>query len=38
VELDERGRAIVDLALALTQDSPLFGEGDIEAARGRARQ
>ena len=33
VELDERGRAIVDLALALAQDSALFGEGDLEAAR-----
>ncbi|MFE0020043.1 peroxidase-related enzyme [Amycolatopsis sp. NPDC059021] len=33
VELDERGRAIVDLALALAQDSALFGEADIDAAR-----
>ncbi|WP_432848966.1 peroxidase-related enzyme [Amycolatopsis sp. CA-161197] len=33
VELDERGRAIVDLALALAQDSALFGEADLEAAR-----
>ena len=33
VELDERGRAIVDLALSLAQDSALFGEGDLEAAR-----
>ena len=33
VELDERGRAIVDLALALAQDSALFGEPDLEAAR-----
>jgi uncharacterized peroxidase-related enzyme len=33
VELDERGRAIVDLALALAQDSALFGEGDLDAAR-----
>ncbi|WP_020669190.1 peroxidase-related enzyme [Amycolatopsis nigrescens] len=33
VELDERGRAIVDLALALSQDSALFGEPDLAAAR-----
>src|SRR5256885_13919760 len=32
-ELDERGRAIVDLALALAQDSALFGECDPQAAR-----
>ncbi|MGW7535284.1 peroxidase-related enzyme [Amycolatopsis sp. NPDC054798] len=33
VELDERGRAIVDLALALSHDSALFGEGDLTMAR-----
>jgi len=33
VELDERGRAIVDLALALTHDSAAFGEPDLELAR-----
>ncbi|MFD4249680.1 peroxidase-related enzyme [Amycolatopsis thermoflava] len=33
VELDERGRAIVDLALALARKPELFGEADIEAAR-----
>lgn len=33
VELDERGRAILDLALALSHESALFGEGDLEAAR-----
>ncbi|NIH77760.1 peroxidase-related enzyme [Amycolatopsis viridis] len=33
VELDERGRAIVDLALALTREPELFGEADVEAAR-----
>ncbi|NKQ58502.1 peroxidase-related enzyme [Amycolatopsis sp. K13G38] len=33
VELDKRGRAIVDLALALAHDSHLFGEGDLEVAR-----
>ncbi|MER7081645.1 uncharacterized peroxidase-related enzyme [Saccharopolyspora kobensis] len=32
-ELDERRRAIVDLALSLTQDSALFGEHDLAAAR-----
>jgi uncharacterized peroxidase-related enzyme len=33
VELDERGRAIVDLALALAQDSYRFGEAELAAAR-----
>ena len=33
VELDKRGRAIVDLALALARDSHLFGDGDVAAAR-----
>lgn len=33
VELDERGRAIVDLALALAHDSAVFGDPDLEAAR-----
>jgi uncharacterized peroxidase-related enzyme len=33
VELDERGRAIVDLALALAGDSAKFGESDLGAAR-----
>jgi uncharacterized peroxidase-related enzyme len=33
VELDERGRAIVELALALTQNSHLFGEQHLAAAR-----
>src|SRR5919197_1089967 len=33
VELDERGRAIVDLALALAHDSAKFGERHLEAAR-----
>jgi uncharacterized peroxidase-related enzyme len=33
VELDERGRAIVDLALALSHDSAAFGEPDLDAAR-----
>ena len=33
VELDERGRAIIDLALALAQDSAAFGDVDLEAAR-----
>jgi uncharacterized peroxidase-related enzyme len=33
VDLDERGRAIVDLALALTHDSAAFGDADLEAAR-----
>jgi uncharacterized peroxidase-related enzyme len=33
VELDERGRAIVDLALALAQDSATFGDFDLDAAR-----
>jgi uncharacterized peroxidase-related enzyme len=32
-ELDERGRAIVDLALALTRTPELFGEADLERAR-----
>jgi uncharacterized peroxidase-related enzyme len=32
VELDERGRAIIDLALALAQDSAAFGDVDLEAA------
>lgn len=33
VELDPRGRAIVDLALALTREPELFGQADIDAAR-----
>ncbi|HKS46290.1 MAG TPA: peroxidase-related enzyme [Amycolatopsis sp.] len=33
VELDKRGRAIVDLALALAQDSAKFGEENLAAAR-----
>ena len=33
VELDARGRAIVDLALALARDSHLFGEDQLAAAR-----
>lgn len=33
VELDQRGRAIVDLALALARDSAKFGEADLAAAR-----
>ncbi|SFA79518.1 uncharacterized peroxidase-related enzyme [Amycolatopsis marina] len=33
VELDERGRAIVDLALALAHDSAGFGEDNLAAAR-----
>ncbi|ASR38737.1 alkylhydroperoxidase [Prauserella marina] len=33
VELDERGRAIVDLALALVQDSARFGDRELAAAR-----
>lgn len=33
VELDKRGRAIVDLALALTRAPEHFGEPDIDAAR-----
>ncbi|GLZ06069.1 alkyl hydroperoxide reductase AhpD [Actinomadura sp. NBRC 104412] len=33
VELDERGRAIVDLALALARRPELFGEDDLAAAR-----
>ncbi|MDI5981402.1 peroxidase-related enzyme [Amycolatopsis magusensis] len=33
VELDERGRAIVDLALALARDSAKFGEADLARAR-----
>jgi uncharacterized peroxidase-related enzyme len=32
-ELDKRGRAIVDLALALARKPELFGEADIAAAR-----
>jgi uncharacterized peroxidase-related enzyme len=32
-ELDERGRAIVDLALALTRTPELFGQADLERAR-----
>jgi uncharacterized peroxidase-related enzyme len=32
-ELDQRGRAIVDLALALARKPELFGEHDIAAAR-----
>lgn len=32
-ELDERRRAIVDLALALALDSASFGEDDLDAAR-----
>ncbi|MFD8491900.1 peroxidase-related enzyme [Amycolatopsis sp. NPDC059657] len=33
VELDERGRAIVDLALALAHDSAAFGEAELADAR-----
>jgi uncharacterized peroxidase-related enzyme len=33
VELDPRGRAIVDLALALTRRPESFGEADLAAAR-----
>jgi uncharacterized peroxidase-related enzyme len=33
VELDERGRGIVDLALSLAHDSAAFGDPDLEAAR-----
>ncbi|WP_116049465.1 peroxidase-related enzyme [Amycolatopsis palatopharyngis] len=33
VELDARGRAIVDLALALAQDSARFGDEHVAAAR-----
>ena len=33
VELDERGRAIVDLALALTREPELFGEAEVARAR-----
>jgi uncharacterized peroxidase-related enzyme len=33
VELDKRGRAIVDLALALARDSARFGEAELAAAR-----
>jgi uncharacterized peroxidase-related enzyme len=33
VELDARGRAIVDLALALVRDSATFGEAQLAAAR-----
>jgi uncharacterized peroxidase-related enzyme len=33
VRLDPRGRAIVDLALALTRTPELFGDADIAAAR-----
>ncbi len=33
VDLDERGRAIVDLALALTREPELFGEADVAKAR-----
>ncbi|WP_031470191.1 peroxidase-related enzyme [Sciscionella sediminilitoris] len=33
VELDERGRAIVDLALAVARDSERFGQADIDRAR-----
>lgn len=33
VELDRRGRAIVDLALALTREPELFSEADIAGAR-----
>ncbi|HET9899088.1 MAG TPA: peroxidase-related enzyme [Streptosporangiaceae bacterium] len=32
-ELDARGRAIADLALALTRTPELFGEGDLARAR-----
>lgn len=32
-DLDERGRAIVDLALALTREPELFGEDHLAAAR-----
>jgi uncharacterized peroxidase-related enzyme len=34
VRLDPRGRAIVDLALALARTPEVFGESDIAAARG----
>ena len=33
VELDDRRRAIVDLALALTREPERFGDADLEAAR-----
>lgn len=33
VELDPRGRAIVELALSLTRDPATFGEADLAAAR-----
>ncbi|WAL65691.1 peroxidase-related enzyme [Amycolatopsis cynarae] len=33
VELDARGRAIVELALALARDSHLFGDAQLAAAR-----
>jgi uncharacterized peroxidase-related enzyme len=33
VELDERGRAILDVALALTREPELFGETDLARAR-----
>jgi uncharacterized peroxidase-related enzyme len=33
VELDERGRAIVDLALALAREPETFGEHELDAAR-----
>ena len=33
VRLDERGRAIVDLALALATDSATVGDDDLDAAR-----
>lgn len=33
VELDERGRAIADLALALTREPERFGEADLARAR-----
>lgn len=33
VELDPRGRAIVDVALALTREPELFGESDLARAR-----
>lgn len=33
MELDKRGRAIVELALSLARDSHLFGEENIAAAR-----
>jgi uncharacterized peroxidase-related enzyme len=32
-ELDERGRAIVDLALALTRQPEMFGDADVARAR-----